>query len=269
MSAVALVCVRNEALHLRACVGDFVRQGVDVILIDNDSTDGSIAAIREEFLGKGLLSIERLPWRGAFSLTEQLAVKKKLIESVTHDWIIHADADEWLQAPPEYGSLMEGIRAADGDGFNCINFLEFVFLPRPGEDFEVDNYRSLMRDYYFFHPSHPRLVRAWKRSAGLDNSPSGGHTVAGGEVRLFPRDFILRHYIALSESHARRKYSARTFAPEDLAAGFHGNRMRIAERDLTLRPDFPLLRMDDPHCPDFSTRFPHRRHFWAWPDTRR
>jgi glycosyltransferase involved in cell wall biosynthesis len=135
MSAVALVCVRNEALHLRACVGDFVRQGVDVILIDNDSTDGSIAAIREEFLGKGLLSIERLPWRGAFSLTEQLAVKKKLIESVTHDWIIHADADEWLQAPPEYGSLMEGIRAADGDGFNCINFLEFVFLPRPGEDF--------------------------------------------------------------------------------------------------------------------------------------
>jgi len=40
VTAVAIVCVRNEALHLRSCVRDFVSQGVAVILIHNDSTDG-------------------------------------------------------------------------------------------------------------------------------------------------------------------------------------------------------------------------------------
>ena len=265
VTAVAIVCVRNEALHLRSCVRDFVSQGVDVILIDNDSTDGSTAAIAPEFMGNGLLSVERLPWQGAFSLTEQLSLKMKLIDTVPHDWIIHADADEWLQAPLEYGSLIGGIRAADEAGFNCINFLEFVFMPHPGENFEVDDYRSRMRQYYFFAPSHPRLIRAWKRSAGFDNSKSGGHHLAGREIRLFPRDFILRHYMLLSDSHARRKYLGRTFAAEDLANGFHGNRRSLNYRNISIKSGLPLLTLDDPQSLAFSTACPTHLHFWDWP----
>ena len=265
VTAVAIVGVRNEALHLRSCVRDFIREGVDVILIDNDSTDGSVTAIAQEFLGKGSLSIERLPWRGAFSLSEQLTLKMKLIDTVPHDWVIHADADEWLQAPGEYGSLIEGIRAADEAGYNCINFLEFVFMPRPGENFEVADNRSLMRHYYFFAPFHPRLIRAWKRSAGLDNRKDGGHSLTGKEIRLFPRDFILRHYIVLSGSHALRKYLGRKFAVEDIANDLHGNRRNFNHQNLSIRSGLPLLTLDDPQSLAFSTACPMHLHFWDWP----
>lgn len=265
VTAVALICVRNEALHLQSCVRDFIRQGVDVILIDNDSTDGSTAAIALEFLGRGLLSIERLPWRGAFSLSEQLSLKMKLILTVPHDWVIHADADEWLQAPGEYGNLLEGIRAADEAGFNCINFLEFVFMPRAGEDFEVDDYRARMRHYYFFAPGHPRLMRAWKRSAGFDNRKDGGHSLTGKAMRLFPRDFILRHYIVLSEPQARRKYLGREFAAEDIANDLHGNRRNFNHENLSIKSGLPLLTLDDPQSLAFSMACPMHLHYWDWP----
>src|ERR1700681_970673 len=231
VTAVAIVCVRNEALHIRRCVRDFVSQGVDVILIDHDSTDGSMDIARE-FLGKGLLAIERLPWRGEFSLSEQLSLKKLIASTVAHDWVIHADADEWLCAPDDHDSLIDGICAADEAGANCINFLEFVFVPRPGESFEVDDYPSMIRDYHFFAERHPQLLRAWKRSAELDLH-DGGHILVGKEVRLFPRDFILRHYIVLSEAHARRKYVGRKFAADELAKSWHIDRTMINDRNVS------------------------------------
>src|SRR5215472_4323005 len=213
VTAVAIVAVRNEAIHVRRCIRDLIRDGIEVIMVDNDSTDGS-AELAREFLGHGLLSIRRLAYRGTFSLSDILAFKKTIADTVPHDWVLHVDADEWLRPPKQCKTLIEGIHAADLQGFNCINFLEFVFVPKPGESYEAEDYSSLMRTYYFFAPFYPRLVRAWKRSAGLDNRERAGHVLTGPNTRLFPQDFILRHYIVLSEAHARRKYLARKYAPE-------------------------------------------------------
>src|SRR5579863_1730355 len=130
-TAVAIVTVRNESIHIRRCLRDLIHDGIDVILIDHDSTDDTAAKARE-FLGKGLLAVERLPWMGVYSLPDILAAKRSLIQSVGHDWVIHADADEWLSAPEEDMRLIDGIAAADGAGFNCINFNEFVFIPDDG-----------------------------------------------------------------------------------------------------------------------------------------
>ncbi|MEQ1493662.1 MAG: glycosyltransferase, partial [Terricaulis sp.] len=159
-SVLAIVCVRNEAVHIERCLTDLINGGCEVRLIDNGSTDGT-RELASRFLGNGLLGIDDLPWTGAFSLTDQLAAKNALVASASHDWIIHADAEDSRVTGVEGETLADAIAAADGAGFTVINFHELAFVPLPGEDFERPDYASRMANYYFFQPKYPRLNRAW------------------------------------------------------------------------------------------------------------
>ena len=76
----------------------------------------------------------RLPYRGVFSLTEQLEAKAEAYRRIESDWFIHQDADEILESPHAKGSLREGIERVAAEGWNVINFDEFVFVPPMGED---------------------------------------------------------------------------------------------------------------------------------------
>jgi hypothetical protein len=261
--SLAIVCIRNESVHVRRCLSDFIREGIDVALLNHDSTDASVSLARE-FSGRGLIGIERLPWNGRFSLSDQLRAKRRIVDSVDYDWIIHADADEWLRPPQPHVSLAEAIQAADKAGANCINFHELVFVPLAGQNFETEEYTSLMTTYYFFQPEYPRLVRAWKRSCGFDNREFGGHLLAGGERRLCPTDFFLRHYIALSEEHAQRKYLQRVVSEEDLSKGWHRNRLIITADKLRVKMRPGLHSLATPYLSDFDFSMPFTTHFWEW-----
>jgi glycosyltransferase involved in cell wall biosynthesis len=259
----AVVCIRNEALHIRRCLRDFISEGIDVVLIDHDSIDASVSIARE-FLGRGLISIERLPWLGSFSLSQQLAAKRRIIDAAGYDWVIHADADEWLCSPQAGQTLAEAIVAADEAGSNCINFHELVFVPIEEQNFETEEYSSLMTTYYFFQPGYPRLMRAWKRSSGFDNREFGGHLLGGGERRLFPTDLLLRHYIVLSENQAKRKYLGRIMSEEDLEKGWHRNRFMITADKLRVKRAPGLRSLANPHSKDFDLSMPFTTHFWEW-----
>lgn len=269
MKTLAIVTARNEALHIGRCLRNLIEEGLDVVLIDHDSVDDT-RSIATAFLGRGLLRIETLPWKGYFSLTEQLHAKQAIIEWATHPWVAHFDADEWPRAATPFRTLGEGIAEADRLGYNSINFHEFVFLPRPGQDFCSPNYARRMTSYYFFEPSYPRLNRIWKRDTGLSNADTGGHQLTGGERRLFPHDFHLRHYIVLNEEQAFRKYLGRTFSREDLGRGWHHNRLSITPE--ALRRYFrgetgragQLRQLGDATDNDFDTSNPQTKHFWEW-----
>jgi glycosyltransferase involved in cell wall biosynthesis len=263
MRIVAIVGVRNEQLHIKRCLEAFVRDGIDVILIDNDSEDRTIDIARD-YLGRGLLSIRRQPWRGTFELSEQLALKKAIIDEIDHDWIIHADADEWLCPPPPETSLVTAIRRVDAAGFNCINFDEMVFVPATGEDFTHDDYVREMTTYYFFEPSSPRLMRAWRRDLNADGTDSGGHVIRAANLRLYPTNFLLRHYIVLSSAHAVAKYVARQYAAADLAKGWHRKRLAIAPAELCLTTSPYLKRLARWDSLDFDRSTPAPAHFWQW-----
>jgi glycosyltransferase involved in cell wall biosynthesis len=265
-SALAIVCVRNESLHIQRCLRDLCGDGIEVVLIDNDSTDDTLDLARP-FLGRGLRAIERLPWRGAFSLTEQLALKTSIAAGAPDDWIVHADADEWLNPPAGGGTLREAIAGADAAGYTCINFHEFAFVPLPGEDFTAQEYAASMGRYYFFEPSYPRLMRAWRRDAGLHYGNAGGHLLSGNP-RVFPVDFVLRHYMMLSEAHGRVKYLGRRFAAEDLAKGWHCNRATISAENLRVGDRPELRRLPEPSSRAFDTSAPVRSHFWEWATNR-
>ena len=228
---VALLAIRNEALYLEKCLEHHYQQGIEVCIIDNDSTDNSLN-IAQKFLDRNVFRIERQEYKGNFDLCEQLRIKENLASEIQADWFIHCDADEIREAPEHYSSLYQGILAASMAGYNAINFDEFIFIPLDeNERHENKDFVKSMRHYYFFEPYPLRRINAWKKTnSPIDLVSSGGHNVLFADRKIFPENFILRHYIGLSASHLNFKYSQRVFSESEVNdRRWHGWRAKFSK----------------------------------------
>lgn len=245
---VALLAVRNESLYLARCLEHLYQQGIETCIIDNESTDDTLR-IAESFLGRGVFRIESQPYPGFFDLIGQLSMKERLASEIDADWFIHYDADEIREAPEPYQTLKEGIEAVDLAGYNAINFDEFVFLPTSdNESFENTDYVETMCYYYFYEPVKCRQVKAWKKTVESANiSDSGGHDVFFEGRRIFPRNFIMRHYITLSAKHAISKYTReRIYSQQEIQdRAWHGSRATFAPEKLKFSSRGLLKCIDD------------------------
>lgn len=259
MRITAVLCVRNEARYLAVGLKRLVAEGLDLAVIDNDSTDGTTDIL--DSFGHAIVHRSRLPYRGCFDLTAQLEAKQHVYRQVRTDWFVHVDADEILQSPRPGESLRQGIERVAAD-WNVVNFDEFVFVPKSADEaHEGRDYYERMLHYYFFAPRPRRLMRAWKASAGLVQA-EGGHALTGPDLRVAPENFLLRHYPLLSLDHARVKYPTRVFAPGDLAKGWHGNRLRVRADRIAFPPPHRLHALRAPDDKAFDRTVPWRRHFW-------
>ena len=108
---VALLTVRNEERFLHRCLDHLLSQGVEVCVVDNDSTDRTLEIARA-FLGRGVFRIERAPYRRIYAWPELLRDKERLAMEIDADWFLHQDADEIREAPPPYSTLREGLEGA-------------------------------------------------------------------------------------------------------------------------------------------------------------
>ncbi len=259
MRITAVLCVRNEARYLSVGLARLVAEGLDLAVIDNDSTDATPDIL--DAFGHAIVHRSRLPYYGCFDLTAQLEAKQRVYRQVQADWFVHVDADEILQSPRRGESLRLGIERLDAD-WNVVNFDEFVFVPKSAaENHEGRDYHDRMLHYYFFAPRPLRLMRAWKASAGLVQA-EGGHRLTGPGVRVAPENFLLRHYPLLSLDHARLKYPTRIFAPGDLAKGWHGNRLNVRADQIAFPPPHRLQSLRSADDKAFDRTVPWRRHFW-------
>jgi glycosyltransferase involved in cell wall biosynthesis len=237
MRVVAIIAVRNESRYIERCCRHLVEQGIEFAVIDNDSTDDT-REIVGRFAGHGLVHLETRAYDGFYDWTALLKRKEELSRQLDADWFMHLDADEIPESPVRGEPLVERLRQVDAEGCSAVNFDEFVFVPTSAaENHEGTDYVAGMRRYFFFEPYPRRLVRLWKKAADIDLSRSGGHDASFAGRRLYPINFVLRHYIALCELHLRSKYNSdRTYSPAEVAAGWHGWRARI--NDVVLRlPD--------------------------------
>ena len=234
-NVVALLGIRNEALYLEKCLEHLYRQGIEVCVIDNGSTDNSLE-IAKSFKDRGVFHIETYSYNGYFDLAGQLRRKEKLASEIDADWFIHHDADEIREAPSSFSNLYQAILAVDKQGYNAINFDEFVFIPiDDNERNEGKDFFKNMKHYYFFEPHPLRRINAWKKtSSPINLVDSGGHQVAFADREIFPENFILRHYIGLSLSHLNSKYSQRVHSEEEVKRGWHGWRAKFSEYRLNL-----------------------------------
>lgn len=233
---VSLLAVRNEEQYIERCLEHLIKQGIDVYIIDNDSEDNT-RKIAEKFLGHGVIYIESFPYNGYFDLVGILQKKEWLSREIDADWFIHHDADEIREAPLPYKTLYEAICDVDKQGYNVINFDEFVFTPTDSkESFEGKDYVSEMEYYYFFEPGTMRRMNAWKKNQSISIMESGGHSIKASNLRVFSVNFILRHYIYLSKAYAERKYAIeRKFSKKEIEErGWHGRRAVIKAGEVVI-----------------------------------
>jgi glycosyltransferase involved in cell wall biosynthesis len=262
LRAAAVVTIRNEARHVDGLVRNLVREGLDIVVIDQESTDESLALIRR-WEGHGVLWVETQSFEGVFDLHSQLCRKREVIARLDHDWVMHLDADEWPHPVGRGDRLIDLFARAEQAGDTVVNFDEFTFVPeaRLGPD---EDPREVFCRYYYFAPSKNRLMRAWRRDVTATNSQSGGHRLVGDDVSVHGEQAILRHYPTLSLDHAVDKYVRRIYAAGDIKRGWHGNRLGLTDQDFTLRPHPALRRLDRWDSRNFDRSAPIGRHYWEW-----
>jgi hypothetical protein len=126
---------------------------------------------------------------------------------------------------------------------------------RESPDHDHSNFQQTMRWYYPFAQRYPHRLNAWKKQSrhwpgvksvlrelirhhrwrhpSVNLHASGGHVVDFPDLRRYPVDFKLKHYIVLSLAHAIEKYVKKSFDPKE-TAGAHGWRATAKEDDLIL-----------------------------------
>ena len=263
MRIIALIAVRNESLYIGRCLEHLHSQGIYTYLIDNGSTDDTVE-IAGRFADRGLVGVEQRPYAGFYDWTGLLERKDELARKLDADWFIHQDADEILEAADRRSSLLDAIRKAASEGYNAINFDEFVFLPvREEDDFEGTDYVAGMKHYYFHEPHALRLVRCWERGHEASLVASAGHNATFDGRRVYPHNFILRHYIFLSARHAMQKYGRnRRYAPGELDQGWHRARAQWIGKTVRLPNGSETLEWKSTGQPDRSK--PKRAHIFSF-----
>lgn len=235
MRVVAILATYNEERFIAACLENLFRHGIQVYLIDNDSTDQTVDIARL-YLDRGLLGIENFPRDGVYRWTSILRRKEQLAATLEADWFMHVDADEVFTSTRPGVTLAEILAGVEEQGYNAVNFVHLTFIPTvEAPEHDHPQFQETMRWYYPFMPTFPHLIRAWKRQpAPVELAQSGGHLVNFPGRHLYPETFPIRHYLFLSMSHAVRKYVLKSYDPAEVQNGWHGWRA-------TLTPDMLKL----------------------------
>jgi hypothetical protein len=262
MRIVAILAAFNEERFIAGCIEHLFRHGVEVYLIDNCSTDRTVA-IAKSYLNNGVMGIESFPRTEYFNLPLLLKRKEEVAAMVEADWFIHQDPDEIRLPPRSDLTLAQAIAEVDAQGFNAVNFLEFTFVPtQESPDHDHPNFQETMRWYYPFLPSFPHRLNAWKRQPNrVEIEHSAGHRVRFPGLRMYPESFRMRHYQFLSLAQAIRKYVERRYDPAVIARGWHSWRSRLKPEMIKLPKQSELRRYvsDD----ELDPSNPRKEHYIA------
>lgn len=225
---IAIMSSYNEEDIIVPAIEQLRRDGVDVYLIDNWSTDGTYEKA-QSLLGKGLIGLERFPAEGSSPIyvwRDLLKRKEELSRELKANWFIHHDVDEYRESPWQGVRLRDAIYRVDQQGYNAIDFSVLNFVPVD------DNYQPGTSFFdYFKHCEFPTegscfiQIKAWKATdAKVTIHETGGHIAEFAGRKIYPYKFLLRHYPIRSQSHGVRKiFQDRKvrYSPKEKTQGWH------------------------------------------------
>ena len=261
---VAAMVVRNERPYLANCLNHLIGNGIDYVIVDNESTDGTRELLREQHFARHLVDLHHASYKGHFDWDGLLRARESAAKAVDAEWVLYLSADEIMHSYVPGETLSAAIDRVGASGYDVIDFNEFVFLPvdagyipdRPG--------LPPLDLYYLFEPYRPRLMRARRKDLRVSHVAHGGHILSGEPFRLSPETFALRHYIFRDQDHAMRKYAERIFAPAELARGWHHNRYNVAGTRFVFPAASRLERLAAPESRTLSRANPRKTHYWEW-----
>jgi hypothetical protein len=254
---VALVCVYNEADLIAAALEKLSGEGVEIVVLDNWSTDGTWEIARS-LLGRGVLDLRRFPTSGpsdVFSLSALLAEKERLVRELDADWFLHTDIDEVRRSAWPGVTLREGLFHVGCRGYDAVDFT-VVFHPAVDEGFVrgMDHERHF-RHFTFSSPPWDFLRVNAFRPAGRDVSlaSSGGHEAIFEGRRVFPFKFLIRHYPIRGQAHGERKVfreRMERWDPSETARGWHLHYEDLTQGQELLADPSGLRVLDDASFPE-------------------
>src|SRR5262249_38970012 len=247
---VAFVNAYNEADVIAPSLEALFRQGLEVHLLDNWSTDGT-ERIAERYLDRGLLQIERFPPEGRrprYEHGRMLQRITELAETLKVDWAVVNDADEVRQSPWSGVPLRDAIYTVDRRGFNAIDYTVLLFEPTDDGFPDGGNLEYFRHFHFGDEPWHLLRINTWKRLGRTVNLvDSGGHEAQFEGRRVFPYKFLMKHYGVRSQRHGVKKVflerKAR-FVDEERARGWHVHYDQILEGESFIQDPRTLISFD-------------------------
>lgn len=169
--AIILVCWNNKS-YLEPCLNSLYESGLkssfDVIVVDNGSTDGSQAMLREKFPQVKIIQNEGNVGLGKASNQGIAATNSRHVLLLNNDTLVNGPSFdvmvEYLDKHPQVGAVAGKLLNPDGTVQSCYNsfpslFEEFMIATRLGE---------------YFWPGYPAVITAneiksvdWMSSACL------------------------------------------------------------------------------------------------------
>ena len=211
--------VYNEADILPWMMKHMLAQGVDLLILDNWSTDGSYEIARTmSVLFPDRVSVARYPtegppakvsWADLLEVTENLSFSKR----DTYSWFIHQDADELSVSSRPGETVAQAITRLDKLGYTTIDHEMNIMASRDGWDGFTDPslyFSEFCENIEAHRRENEREVKVWKQpNTRVDLVHNGGHTVRFHGSRLSPERFIKYHYSMRGKEHAQRKIASR------------------------------------------------------------
>lgn len=204
-----VIAAHNEARDITACI-ESVRWASEVIVVENDSVDGTLEAAR---------SAGAQAFRHPFiSIGAQ---RNAAIARVNAEWVLVVDADE--RGTPAFG---EAVRSA---------------ISRPDAP---EAYRARRRNFFLgkeiAHGGWERdmPVRLFRRTLRYDMRPVHEHVIVTGPVGVLAEPLLHTPYATLDEYFEKLLRYSRWWAEQNLASG-----RRAGVVDLTFRPLARFLTM--------------------------
>ena len=249
----ALLTTYNDDDVIGAVVATLLDDGIEILVLDNWSTDGTFERLKRVARARPGLTVRRYPEAGPaphFDLLDMCRTKEALAAANPGRWIIHQDSDEIRCSPWPGVSMRQGLFVADQSGFNAVDFTVCVFRPtHSGCGADCDPERSLTLFEFDDQPGSFWQVKAWFQGAEpVDLVSVGGHQALFSDRRIFPYKFILKHYPLRSPEQGRRKVfrdRLPRYSPEEIAKGWHHHYNHLEPSDPFLWDPEKLIAFDE------------------------
>jgi hypothetical protein len=249
----AVISAYNEADIIEPSVRALWREGAEVHVIDNWSTDGTHERMLE-LRRQGPLVVTRWPAAGPDDVYDAFAnmrEKERVMLASGADWVLQTDVDELREGPWPGVGLRDALHHVEARGANAVDHTCVIFPPVddsyvPGSDFGAHfrHFEFGRRRGHFFQ------VKAFKPLDGLELASTAGHDARFPGRRVFPYKFLLRHYPIRSQEHGRRKVlvdRVPRFSEDDVRRGWHTQYEGVSAETSFLRDPRELEVFDDFH----------------------
>jgi len=201
IKVVAMLEVYNDDDIVEEVIQHILSEELNLVILDNGSTDKTLE-ICQRFLGKGVDKIFSIA-SNSWELSRDLRIQYDLALTLSPDWVIRFDSDEFLETGIKGLTLHDGIAEVDKQGYNLIQFDLFHFFMTDNDEQE----ESVKKRLRYYSWATEFQFRAWKVIPGIrsDQSPHLPIFPEFLKYRIYPKKFVLRHYPFRNKQQAEKK----------------------------------------------------------------